>query len=75
MNGEILQAEHAAAITPSATKFSSGTLFIGTGGNITVTTVAGEAGVVFKNLPSGSILPVQVIAVTAATATDLVLLR
>lgn len=72
--GVNLQAEHAQAITAGATVYSPGTLFIGTTGNVTVTTAAGDAAVVFKNLPSGSILPVLVKAVTAATAADLVLL-
>jgi hypothetical protein len=67
-----IQAESAIAVTPGVTVFSPSTLFIGTGGNITVTTANGEAGVIFKNISSGSILPVLVIAVTAATATDIV---
>ena len=69
-----LQAEHAVAITAGATVHPASTLFVGTAGNVTVTTAGGEAGVVFKNLANGSILPVLVTAVTAATATDLVLL-
>ena len=68
------QAEHALAISAGATVRAAATLYIGTGGNVTVTTAKGETGVVFVNLPSGSILPVLVTAVTAATATDLVLL-
>jgi len=67
-----IQAESAIAVTPGVTTFAPSTLFIGTGGNITVTTANGETGVVFKNLSSGSILPVLVTAVTAATATDIV---
>jgi len=71
-----LQAEQATAITAAATLYSPpGTLYIGVAGDVTVTTAAGDAGVVFKNLPSGSILPVLVKAMTAATATDVVLLR
>jgi len=69
-----LQAESATAITAGATVYSPSTLFIGTAGNVTVTTASGQAGVVFKNLANGSILPVLVTAVTAATAADLVLL-
>ena len=69
-----LQAEHATAITAGTTTYAPSTVFIGTGGNITVTTTGGETGVVFKNLANGSILPVLVTAVTAATAADLVLL-
>ena len=70
-----LQAEHALAITPGVTVRSPGTLYIGTGGSVIVTTAWGESGVVFVNLPSGSILPVLVVAVTAATASNLILLR
>lgn len=69
-----LQPESAVAITAGVTVYDPATLFIGTAGNVTVTTSRGQAGVVFKNLPNGSILPVQIIAVTAATAADLVLL-
>lgn len=69
-----LQAERATAISAGATVYTPSTLFIGTTGNVTVTTSAGDTGVVFKNLASGSILPVLITAVTAATATDLVLL-
>lgn len=70
-----LQAESAIAITAGVTVYAPSTLFIGTAGNVTVTTAAGEAGVEFKNLANGSILPVLVTAVTAATASDLILLR
>lgn len=69
-----LQATHAVAITAGATVYSPSTLFIGTAGNVTVTTADGDTGVVFKNLANGSILPVLVTAVTAATAADLILL-
>lgn len=68
------QAEKATAITAGATVYPASTLFVGTAGNVTVTTASGQTGVVFKNLASGSILPVLVTAVTAATAADLVLL-
>ena len=72
-----LQAESAVAITPAVTILAPGILFVGTGGagkSVTVTTINGEAGVEFKNVPSGTILPVLVKAVTAATATDLIML-
>ena len=69
-----LQAQHATAISAGATVYTPSTLFIGTAGNVTVTTAAGDTGVVFKNLANGSILPVLVTAVTAATAADLILL-
>ncbi len=72
-NREIsLQGDNAVAVTVGATVFNPSTLFIGVGGNITVTTAEGQTGVVFKNLPNASILPVLVTAVTAATATDIV---
>lgn len=69
-----VQPTHAVALTAGATVYPPFLLFIGGTGNVTVTTASGEAGVVFKNLPSGSTLPVLLTAVTAATATDLVLL-
>ena len=70
-----LQAQHATAISAGATVYPASTLFVGTGGNVTVNTVGGETGVQFTNLVSGSILPVLVIAVTSATASGLILLR
>lgn len=70
-----LQAMSAVAITAGVTVFAPATLFVGTAGNVTVTTANGETGVVFKNLSNASILPVLVMAVTAATAADLILLR
>jgi len=50
-------------------------LFIGVGGNVTLVTKAGNV-VLFKNLPSGSILPVSCIRVNAVgtAATDIVAL-
>jgi len=70
-----LQAMSAVAITASATPFQPSTLFIGTAGNVTVTTANGETGVVFKNLANGAILPVLVVAMTAATAADVIAIR
>jgi len=69
-----LQATSAIAITAGATVYTPSTVFVGTAGDVTVTTADGQTGVVFKNLANGSILPVLVTAVTVATATDLVLL-
>jgi len=66
-----LQAEHGVAVVVGVS-FIPSTLFIGVGGDITVTTAGGETGVVYKNLPSGSFFPILVTAVTAATATDIV---
>lgn len=69
-----VQPRNATAITAGATVYAPSTVFVGTGGNLTVTTAGGQSSVVFKNMASGSILPVLVTAVTAATATDIVLL-
>jgi hypothetical protein len=69
-----LQPVNATEIEAGVTTYTPSTLYIGTAGNVTVTTAGGDAGVEFVNLPNGSILPVLVTAVTAATATDLVLL-
>ena len=66
-----LQAQSAIAVTAGATVFPASSLFIGTGGDVTVTTAKGETGVVFKNLPNAYILPVLVTSVTAASATDI----
>lgn len=70
-----LQAKNAYVVTPGATEFAPSTLFIGTGGNVTVNTYGDQTGVVFKNLSNGSFLPVLVTAVTSATATDIVRLN
>jgi hypothetical protein len=69
-------AESAVAITAGATVYAPSLVYVGTssGGSVTVTTANGQTGVVFKNLIAGTVLPVLVISVTAATASDLVLL-
>ncbi len=69
-----LQSEHATAITPGATVYKPSIVFVGGAGSVTVTTAGGESGVVFSGLAAGTILPVLVTAVTAATATGIVLL-
>lgn len=70
-------AEQCFAVTPAdgvdlahATK----ALFIGTGGDVCLRSIRGEADVLFRNLPSGYVLDVRVRAVraTGTTATDLV---
>ena len=50
-------------------------IYIGTGGNICVVTSSGDE-VIFKNVPSGSILPVRAsrIKATGTSAADLVML-
>ncbi len=45
-------------------------LYVGTGGNVRVTTV-GYDDVVFSNVPSGSFIPVQVLKVWATNTTAL----
>lgn len=54
-------------------------LYVGTGGDITLIAVGaptGAAGVLFRNIPSGSLLPVRTRRVTATgtTASDIVAL-
>lgn len=48
-------------------------IFVGTGGNLEVTTVSGDT-VIYKNLPDAYTLPVQVrrVKVTNTTATDII---
>lgn len=60
----------AAAVTPSNSTDLAPTraLYVGTGGNLRVTTAYG-ADVVFANVPTGSILPVQVTRVWATNTT------
>lgn len=51
---------------------SPSVIYVGTSGNVKVTTAQGDD-VVFANVPSGSVIPVQVIRVwsTLTTATNL----
>jgi hypothetical protein len=49
-------------------------IYVGTSGNVKVTTAQGDD-VVFANVPSGSVIPVQVIRVWATTTTATNLLR
>lgn len=55
------------AIAPKA-------LYVGTGGDITLRTVAGTADVTFRNVPSGSVLAIRTSAVrqTGTTADHLI---
>lgn len=68
-----LQSEHATAITVGATIYPASILYVGAAGTATVTTIKGES-VTFVGLPAGFILPVLITAVTAGTATGLVIL-
>lgn len=74
-----LQVGRAANVTTSDTQnipsISGGenngcVLYVGTGGNVRVTTV-GYDDVVFSNVPSGSFIPVQVLKVWATNTTAL----
>lgn len=69
-------------VTPSdsvdivgATANTPATLFVGTGGDISVITLGGST-LVLKNIADGSFLPIQVTRVkaTSTTATDIVAL-
>lgn len=66
-------ARSAFAITPSADALAATTkgIYVGAAGNITVGFADGTS-VVFTAVPTGSILPVEAVKVTAATATGLV---
>ena len=66
--------DNAVAISAGATVYKAAKLYIGSTGNVTVTTSGGDAGVVFTAVPAGTVLPVLVTAVTAATAGGLVLI-
>lgn len=69
-------AGYGVAVTPSDSTvfYNTRALYIGTGGNVTVEDINGI--VTYANVPSGSVLPVQVKAVRAAntTATNIVAL-
>ena len=67
---------HALAVTPSdstALATDARSLYIGTGGNVTLVTSGGDA-VAFPNVPSGSILPVRTnqVRATGTTASNIV---
>ena len=67
---------HAAVVTHNTNPLATvpKALFVGTGGNIALRAVDATADVLFKNLPSGSILPVraQYVRTTNTTAADIV---
>lgn len=75
-----MTAAGAVAVTPNDSQ-DIGTgparaLFIGSTGNVNVACSRGGAAILFKNLPSGSVLPVTAYRVlaTSTTATDIVAL-
>lgn len=80
-----LQGRIAAAVTPSDTdnipnpanaaiKNLGNVLFVGTGGDIKVFMANDSVPILFKNIPDGTFLPIQVTRVfaTDTTATDIV---
>lgn len=72
-----MPAEYGAAVTKSDSTVLAPTrgLYIGVGGDLTVTMAGDAADVVFKNALAGSVIPIRVTKVKAATtATDIVAL-
>lgn len=51
--------------------FSPSAIYVGGAGDVTVTTAGGQS-VTFSGVAAGSVIPVLVINVTAATATNMV---
>lgn len=73
----VAPAKAAFAITPSDTQPLPGAtkaLFVGTGGDITLEAIGSDSEVIFRNVASGSVLPVRVrtVRATGTTAGDLV---
>jgi hypothetical protein len=68
-------ATSAVAVTPHATNtFAYGLLFVGVGGDLKAMPQGLDTFVTFKNIPSGSFLPVYIKAVhTDTTATDMLI--
>lgn len=78
--GPLGSAEDFAVITPSDgtdLAFRCRALYVGTAGNVSVLAADGSTAVVFKNVPSGSVLMIRTTRVraTGTTATDIVALR
>lgn len=73
----IAPAEYCFAISPSDTaelERATKALYVGTAGDVTLTSVRGNGPVTFANVPSGAILDVRTKAVltTGTTASDIV---
>jgi len=72
------QAREYSAATPSdVTTFTQATaLFVGVGGDVAVMPLGGTTAVTFKNVPSGTFMPIQCqqLMSTNTTATNIVLL-
>lgn len=54
-------------------QFVTRSIYVGTGGDVRITDLRGGTAVTFKNVPSGSVLPVRAVKVfaTGTTATDM----
>jgi hypothetical protein len=66
---DVSSARDARTVTAGASALVNGTtraLYVGTGGDITVTMAAGTS-VTFADVPSGVVLPIQVTHVTAVS--------
>ena len=59
----------AETVVVGTTNVKNSALYIGTGGDIEVTTISGSSSVVFKNIPDGSFLPVIVKSIVAGSNT------
>ena len=72
-DGMILSARECFAITPGASLFAKRArmIFVGGAGNMTITDGKGNS-VTFTGIAAGTLLPVEAVKVTAATATNLV---
>jgi hypothetical protein len=62
-------AAYAVAITPADTDLANITrsIYVGTAGSLVVIMCTGGASVTFTNVPAGSVLPIMVKRITAAT--------
>ena len=63
-----------AVVTSDITSFIPSALFVGVAGDVAVMFAGGGTPVVFKNVPAGAFLPINVVQVyaTNTTATDIV---
>ena len=74
----VFSAQSWEAVTPSdTTDLAIGQLFVGTGGDIAVLYKGATVAVIFKNVPDGSFMPLNVVAVyaTGTTASDIIIVR
>jgi len=74
----LFQASSHEAVTPSdTTVLTEGSLFVGTGGDIKVKLVGSATALIYKNIQSGTFLPlwVDMVYTTDTTATDIIIIR